>query len=133
MKKLKMGVIGLGGRGRGLVRDVLLKNKDLNIIAVCDVYDDRVAKTLDVVRGAGMNVKAFTDYKEALNTAGLDVVFVFTDWSTHAEIAIRAMKQGLAVASEVGCEYSLENCYELIRTHEQTGSPYMFVENCCWG
>ena len=126
-------VVGLGGRGHSLVRHVLLKNKDLNIIAVCDRYEDRVAQTLKEVQSAGMDVKGFTDYKEALNTAGLDVVYVFTDWSTHAEIAIYAMKKGLAVASEVGCEYSLENCFELVRTQEKTGSPYMFVENCCWG
>lgn len=126
-------VVGLGGRGYGLIGGVLLKNKDVNILAVCDVYEDRVARAVSKVQSAGMDVKGFTDYKEALNTKGIDTVFVFTDWSTHAEIAIYAMNKGLAVASEVGCEYSLENCYELIRTREKTGSPYMFVENCCWG
>ena len=42
------------------------------------------------------------------------------------------MHKGIAVASEVGCEYSLENCYRLVRTQEQTGTPYMFMENCCY-
>ena len=81
-------VVGLGGRGYSLVCGVLLKNKDVNILAVCDVYEDRVARGVKAVQNAGMNVKGFTDYKEALNTAGIDTVFVFTDWSTHAEIAI---------------------------------------------
>ena len=43
------------------------------------------------------------------------------------------MKLGIAVASEVDCEYSPENCLRLVKTQEETGTPYMFVENCYWG
>lgn len=126
-------VVGLGGRGYGLIEWVLLKNEDIRITAVCDLYEDRIARAQKRIREAGMDAKGFTDYKEALNTPGLDAVFVFSDWNTHAKVAICAMRKGIAVASEVGCEYTLENCHELVRTHEQTGTPYMFVENCCWG
>ena len=125
-------VIGLGGRGYGLVKNVLLKNEDINIVAVCDLYEDRVARAQQKIKEMGGDAKGYADYKEALNTAGLDAAFVFSDWSTHAEIAIYAMRKGIAVASEVGCEYSLENCYELVRWQEQTGTPYMFMENCCY-
>ena len=130
---LNVCVVGLGGRGRYLTRYVLLKNSDVRIVAVCDRYEDRVAQTLDFLREAGVDAKGYTDYKEALNTKGLGATFVFTDWSTHAEIAIYSMRKGIPVASEVGCEYTLENCHELVRTQEITGTPYMFVENCCWG
>ena len=126
-------VIGLGQRGYSLLRDVLLKNTDINIVAVCDLYDDRIEQALNAVADAGQIAKGFTDYKEALATDGVDAVFVFSDWSTHTEIAIYAMKKGIAVASEVGSEYSLENCFELVRVQEETGTPYMFMENCCWG
>lgn len=126
-------VIGLGQRGYSLLHNVLLKNTDLNIIAVCDPFEDRIEQALKSVADAGQSAKGFTDYKEALATDGVDAVFIFSDWSTHTEIAVHAMKKGIAVASEVGCEYSLENCFELVRTQEETGVPYMFVENCCWG
>ena len=125
-------VIGLGGRGFGLLKGVLLKNPDVEVVAVCDLYEDRLARGVDKVKECGGNAKGYTDYKEALNTAGLDAAFVFSDWSTHAEIAIYAMRKGIAVASEVGCEYSLENCHQLVRVQEETGTPYMFMENCCW-
>lgn len=126
-------VIGLGQRGYSLLRDVLLKNTDINIVAVCDLYEDRVQRGIEAVKAAGQSAKGFTDYKEALATDGVDAVFVLSDWSTHTEIAIYAMKKGIAVASEVGSEYSLENCFELVRVQEETGTPYMFMENCCWG
>lgn len=126
-------VIGLGGRGRGVVGQTLLNNKDVNITVVCDVYEDRIADMIDIIRKAGGDPKGFTDYKEAINQKGIDAVFVFTGWNTHAEIAIYAMEKGIPVASDVGCEYSLENCFELVRTQEKTGTPYMFMENCCYG
>lgn len=127
-------VVGLGARGFGLLESVLLKSKDVQIRSLCDLYEDRIARAAETVTAAGMSdVKGFTDYKEALNVKGLDAVFIFSDWSSHTEIAVYAMEKGIAVASEVGCEYTLENCYRLVRTQQATGTPYMFVENCCWG
>lgn len=126
-------VVGLGCRGYGLVREVLLKNEDVNIVAVCDVYEDRVERAVETIKNAGQEAEGFTDYKKALEKKGIHAVFVFSDWCSHTEIAVYAMKKGVAVASEVGCEYTLDNCYKLVKTQEETGVPYMFVENCCWG
>ena len=123
-------VVGLGCRGYSMLCDVLLNMDDLNVLSVCDVYEDRVQQAVEAVGGSA---QGFTDYQQALSVPGLDAVFIFTDWSSHTEIAVYAMKKGIAVACEVGCEYSLENCCRLVRTHEETGTPYMLLENCCWG
>ena len=133
MAKIKACVVGLGNRGYDIIRGVLLKNDDIEIISVCDVYEDRIARAAEKIKEAGSEPRGFTDYKEALAVKGLNAVFIFSDWSSHTEIAVYAMKQGLPVASEVGCEYSVENCLRLVKTQEETGTPYMFVENCCWG
>ena len=125
-------VIGLGQRGRVLIENVLLKNPDIVILSVCDVYEDRVAYATQRIRESGGDARGFSDWREALDVAGIDAVFIFSDWSTHTEMAIYAMGKGIAVASEVGCEYSLENCYALVQTQERTGTPYMFMENCCY-
>lgn len=129
---IKACVIGLGQRGHALIKSVLLNNPDISIISVCDVYEDRIAREMEKIRYAGGDAKGFLDWREALNVASLDAVFIFSDWSTHTEIAVYAMEKGIAVASEVGCEYSLDNCYNLVRTQEKTGTPYMFMENCCY-
>lgn len=130
---IKSCVVGLGNRGFGLISEVLLKNPDIEIVSVCDIYEDRVARAIEKIKEFGSEPKGFTDFKDALSVKGLNAVFIFSDWSTHTEIAVYAMKKGIAVASEVGCEYTLDNCYRLIKTQEETGTPYMFVENCCWG
>jgi predicted dehydrogenase len=129
---IKACVIGLGQRGYFLVESVLLKNSDIDIVSVCDLYEDRVDTTLKKIRERGGDARGFSDWREALNVSGLDAVFVFSDWATHTEISIYAMEKGIAVASEVGCEYSLDNCHTLVRTQEKTGTPYMFMENCCY-
>jgi len=127
-------VIGLSGRGcESLLKNVLLKNKDINVVSVCDIYQDRIDNALKLIKDNGGDAKGFTDYKDALNMKGIEAAFVFTGWESHAEIAMYAMEKGIPVASEVGCEYSIENCQKLVRTHEKTGTPYMFMENCCYG
>lgn len=130
---IKACVIGLGQRGHMLTRDVLLKIDKLEIVSVCDVYEDRIERTLETLKNANQTALGFTDYKEALAVEGVQAAFIFTDWSTHTEMAVYAMEHGIAVGSEVGCEYSLENCYKLVKTWEKTRTPYMFMENCCWG
>lgn len=129
---LKACVVGLGGRGFSLTKNVLLNNPDIQVVAVCDLYEDRVERTLKLVEEKGQTAKGFTDYKEAITSCDVDAVYVFTGWEYHTEIAIFAMEHGKAVASEVGCEYSMENLFKLVETQERTGSPYMFMENCCY-
>lgn len=125
---LKACVLGLGNRGLWLLKNVLLNNPDIEVVSLCDVYEDRISRAQEAVPQA----KGFSDYKEALNQKGIDVAYVFTGWELHTEISIYAMEKGIAVASEVGSEYSLENCFNLVRTQERTGTPYMLMENCCW-
>ena len=129
---LNVCVVGLGGRGQGLIKSVLLNNDDIRITAVCDLYEDRVQATLKLVGEKYDGATGYADYKEAIDREKPDAVYVFTGWEYHTEIAIYAMERGVAVASEVGCEYSLENLFKLVETQERTGTPYMFMENCCY-
>ena len=38
---IKAGVIGLGARGSAMLDGVLLKNPEIEVTAVCDIYEDR--------------------------------------------------------------------------------------------
>ncbi len=128
----RIAVIGLGQRGCGNIQ-TLCKIEDVQVVSVCDCYEDRVAKTLNCLKEYGQEAQGFTDYKEALNVTKLDAVMIASDWQSHFEVAFYAMEKGIPVGSEVGGEYSLDHCYELVRVYEKTGTPYMFLENCCYG
>ena len=133
MKKLKIGIVGLGGRGMGLLYE-LLKMDDVEITSVCDVYSDRTEKACEAVKKEkNISVFATTDYKEVLANENVDCVLISTSWQYHIKIACDAMRAGKFTAMEVGGTYDINECYELVKTYEETKTPFMFLENCCYG
>lgn len=134
MKKFRFGVIGYGCRGSSITRKILLNMEDISVVAVCDAYSDRTEKAVnDVLAASGERPFGSVDYRDLLERTDLDAVYVATDWETHVEIAVEALKKGIPVALEVGGAYALESLWELVRTQEQTNTPLMFMENCCFG
>ena len=63
----------------------------------------------------------------------IDAVVIITGWNAHVDVAIDAMRAGKYVGLEVGGAYSIEECWKLIRAYEETGTPLMMLENCCYG
>lgn len=131
--KLKIGVIGLGHRGEGLL-PTIMQIGGVIISAVSDHYEDRCAKAAETVQSASGNKPYSTcDYREILSMEDIDAVVISTSWSSHINVAIEAMKAGKYAAFEVGGAYSLDECRRLVRTYEKTGVPCMMLENCCYG
>lgn len=134
MDNIKIGFIGLGERGKGLLKDVVVPLKMAEVTAVCDVYDDRAAEGVKIVADAGNTApKSYTDYREVLADPNVNTVVIATAWEYHFEIAIAAMRSGKAVALEVGGAYTVRECWELVDAYEETRVPFMFLENCCFG
>ena len=48
-KKVTLGLIGLGGRGIGLLKTVFLHHEDVEFAAVCDVYEDRCQEAAELI------------------------------------------------------------------------------------
>lgn len=133
-KTCRIGCIGLSGRGSSMM-DLLLTVPGVIVPAVCDLVPERVEKGLDIVKkrnNGEYGVKGYSDYREMLYNEELDAVFVATTWITHIPIAIDAMRAGCHVGLEVGGAASVEECYKLIRTSEETDRFCMLLENCCY-
>lgn len=132
-ERIRIAVIGMSKRGASLT-GLLAKMPDVDILAVCDKYPDRVENGRKVVSEAGKAMPAgFTDYREALKVPGLQAVMVTSSWQSHASICLDAMRAGLYTASEVGGAYSVQQCWDIVHTSEATGMPFMLLENCCYG
>ena len=133
MKNIKIGWIGLGSRGMSLLRDVVLAQNE-QVTAVCDLYEDRCAEGADIVETAcGTRPAEYYDYKDIIADDNVTAIIIVTAWESHTEIAVAAMNAGKAVAMEVGGAYSLDQCRLLVETYEKTETPFMFLENCCFG
>ncbi len=133
MDDIKIGYVGLGSRGQILLKDVILAQGE-KITAVCDIYKDRAENGADIILEAkNVRPNVYIDYIELINDENVNTVIIATAWESHVEIAVAAMKAGKAVAMEVGGAYTLAQCYELVNTYEETKTPFMFMENCCFG
>ena len=131
-RTLNVGVIGLGFRGMPQLK-LLLSMEDVNVVAVCDVFADRVEKAQEKVKEARGSVPfGTTDYREVNRRKDIEAVIIMTDWTTHIRIAVDAMKNGKIPGMEVGGASSLDECWQLVRTSDETGIPVMLLENCCY-
>lgn len=134
MDKVKIAAIGLGARGQSILKDLLLGMNHLTVTAVCDTYADRTERGAEIVEKAtGVRPFASTHYREILERPDVDAVLIMSAWESHVPMAVAAMERGIAVGMEVGGAYSLEDCWQLVRTWERTRVPFMFLENCCYG
>ena len=132
-KKLNVAVVGVSKRGLSLT-DCVFEMEDVKITVVCDLYKDRMEKAADTVfERCGYRPDCCSDYKEAVGREDVDCVINASAWSAHTRITMAAMKAGKPVGMEVGGAYSLNECWELVRTHEETGTACMMLENCCYG
>jgi len=129
---LRAAVIGMGKRGRGLLKTIHMI-KDLKIVAICDILEDRLQQGAEVLRELGTEPDLYTDYRRIIDRGDIDLVYVITNWITHWEICIDFMNAGIYTACEVNGAASIDECWELVRTYERTKTPMMMLENCCYG
>ena len=133
-KKIRLGIIGCGNRGRGILTEAIAPVESIEITALCDILPDRVQMALDGLKEKNYPVVPWTtsDHHELLDPSKFDVVVVATSWNEHIELAIECMNAGVPVAMEVGGAPSLDLCWELVKTYERTKTPCFMLENCCF-
>lgn len=133
MKDINVGWIGLGARGRSLIDTVVIPQGE-KIVAVCDLYEDRRQEAAKAIEEAsGIKPKEYEDFRELINDSEVNVVVIASAWENHTEASVCAMEAGKPVALEVGGAYDISQCYDLVNTYEKTKTPFMFLENCCFG
>lgn len=136
MKTVRIGMIGVGLRGMGHLSN-LLQRSDVRIPAVCDIDTERIPIAQDLIVKAGHpKAEAYTEdefaYRKLLARGDLDAVILSTPWLWHFPMAVDAMKARVPVATEVSGAASVQECWDLVETHEDTGTPFMFLENVCY-
>lgn len=132
MGKIKLAVIGIGSRG-GWWLGELLKMEDVEVTSVCDKHEDRMEKARKTCFDKyGHEVFGSVDYRDIVNRDDNEAVIIATNWNDHVKIAIASMRAGKYTAFEVGPAQSIRQCWDLVRTYEETGVPCMLLENCCY-
>jgi len=135
-ERVRLGIIGVGGRGSSLVRD-LLAVENVEVKAICDLVPEKVEHAQKAVTDAGQPQptgfsKGEWDFKN-LTQLDLDIVYIATPWNWHVPMAVSAMKNGKHAAVEVPACTTLEECWEVVETSESTRQHCVILENCCYG
>lgn len=128
-KKLRVGVFG-GSRGR-VMFNVLLKHPDASVVAICDSYTPLLDKAKAIADECGESLAVFDNFDDFIQY-DMDAVILANYANEHAPFAIRALRAGKHVMSEVlPCE-TMAQAVELIETVEETGLVYAYAENFCY-
>ena len=132
-QKLKVAFIGVGLRGTNHLNNSLLRS-DIEITAICDIDPNRIDMALKIIADSGAAKPAIFgnsdyDYRNLLDLKNIDAVIISTPWLWHTKMAVDSMKAGKYTGLEVSAANTLEECWDLVNTHEETGSHLMILEN----
>lgn len=136
METVRIGIIGLGMRGPGAV-ERFVHIPGAQIVALCDIEPDRVEKTQEILVKAGLpKAAAYSGspdaWKKLCERPDIDLVYIVTDWKTHAEMGVYAMEHGKHAAIEVPAAMTLDEIWKLIDTSERTRKHCIQLENCVY-
>ena len=121
---IKWGVIGTG-----LVVDMFCSDfPDVEGAKLHSIYGRRHEKANEVASKFGFS-HVFSDLDEFLSQSDLDVVYIGTPHTTHADFAIRAMKAGKHVLCEKPFAVNEEEVKTILKTSKETGR---FVMEALW-
>lgn len=105
--RINVALIGLGSRGSDHL-DLLLEHRankrDIEIVALCDVYQKRLKRAASKVPGA----KTYSLHQEVLQRSDIDAVFIATPDHWHGAIALAAMESGKDVYVEKPMTHTIE-------------------------
>ncbi len=132
----RMGLIGTGGRGTGLLKNFL--GADTEVRALCDTVPEKAQAAQALVTQAGQKApelytKGDHAFEQLVARDDLDLVVIATPWRWHTTMAVAAMQHGKHVATEVPAATTIEECWQLVNTSEQTRRHCIMLENCCYG
>jgi len=121
---VRIGLIGVGRRGTHLLRD-LLKVEGVEVRAVCDIVEERVARGQQITREAGQSTPAGysrgeTDFERLCQRDDLGLVINAAPWKWHVPMCVAAMKAGKHAATEVPAAITIDGCWQLVETAEKT-------------
>lgn len=127
--KLKIGVFGCG-RGRTMV-EVMSQHPDAELVAICDKWEQGLKECEDIASKYGVKLTTYTDFDKFLDH-GLDAVVLANYAIEHAPFAIKCLKAGIHVVSEVLAFYTMEEAKALVKAVKESKAIYSYAENYCY-
>ena len=132
---VRIGFVGLGVRAKRAVHR-MMHIDGCRITALCDLVQENINDSKGIIATQGGETPAcYCDsegWRRLCRQEDVDLVYICTDWASHADIAVYAMQCGKHVATEVPAATSVADCWRLVDTAEETQRHCIMLENCCY-
>ena len=129
----------LGNRGQTLLQmlEWLCIEKHCEVVALCDLDENKIQTAEKQLKNwQKKSPKTYVNdsnaWKKLTKQDNIDLVLVTTPWEWHTPMSVYAMQNGKHVACEVPIAYTIEDCWLLTQTAEQTQRHCIMIENCCY-
>jgi len=119
-KRLKLGVIGVGSRGGGILT-VLQKVPEFKVVAICDIFDFRLDASKKKVSN---ELKTFRNYEDLLSMKGLDAVVIATPLHEHHRIVMAALDCNVHILCEKALAYNIEQSIAIKKKAQQSSKLF---------
>lgn len=123
-EKIKVGIIGCGSRGSGLMEILKDLNEKFEIVAICDILDFRLK---DAKKAVAAQVSEYTDYRKLLDNKNVSAVVIATPLYLHYQMASDALKAGKHVYLEKTMTYNINQALDLVKLKNRYASQVMQV------
>ena len=120
-ERINLGIIGTGDRTNSQVLKALQYANEIDVIACCDVLEERLNQGLAL---AGPNSKGYKDYHKLLENKDLDAVAVITPLHLHHKMAMDALDAGFHVTCEKTMVYNTSQAFDLEAKVRQSNKAF---------
>ena len=136
LKKVRVGIAGLGGRGTGALERIC-QIPGCVVTGVCDLRQVRIdACNTILAKGGHAKAQEYCGpeaYRRMCAADDVDVVYVTTGGQMHAPIGLEAVRNGKHTFVEVPCALTVDDCWAFVEESEKNRVHAMILENCCYG
>jgi predicted dehydrogenase len=115
-RRLRVGILGCGPIAQFAHFESVIKARNADLYAICDVAEDLVQRMGDFYQPE----RRYLDYDSMLNDAELEAVVIATSNGFHVPAALRALQAGKHVLCEKPIATSVEEVETLRRAVEAT-------------
>ena len=125
---VKIGVLG-GYRGTSMINYCAASSGKAKVVAICDNNPEVLERQKKIHDGE--DITFYDDFNDFIEH-DMDAVVLANYANEHAPFAIRCLKKGLHVFSEVLPCQCMAEAVELIEAAEESGKVYAYGENYCF-
>ncbi|MGA2135372.1 MAG: Gfo/Idh/MocA family oxidoreductase [Bryobacteraceae bacterium] len=116
--RVQVGIIGCGGRGRTVMRE-MLRAPNTSLAAACDVYDTNAQRAATDLSGG--QAKTLGDFRRLLEMRAIDAVQISTPDHWHAIATVLALEAGKHVYVEKPFALTIREGRAMVEAARRTG------------